>query len=335
MSVVVPVDSKGSVLVTGGTGFVGSHLVRRLVHDGLSVHLLVRPRSSYWRIEDIASKVTLWHGELTDIASIQRCIAGARPATVFHLGASTAGRRWTNDMRVVESSIDVNLKGTLNLVKALHDADFPMKRIIRTGSLLEYGAGPVPYDEEQREYPSSPYAVSQVAATMLLQSLTFSKLNLPPIVTLRLGPVYGPAGPSEFFIASLIMHCLEGREFNMTAGAQKRDFVYVSDVVDACIKASAAEAAIGEIINIGGGKVYRLREVGEMIVSKMATTSRLNFGDLNERIGDAGDAYCNNAKAKKLLGWSPMTSLADGLDQTIAWYAEHGDRMRQLEARMS
>lgn len=334
MSVPAPLDSAESILVTGGTGFVGSHLVRRLVHEGLSVHLLVRPRNSYWRIEDVISKVTLWHGELTDIASIQRCIAGAKPTTVFHLGASTAGRRWTNDMRVVESSIDVNLKGTLNLMYALHDADLPVKRIIRTGSLLEYGSGPVPYEEGQREFPASPYTASQVATTVFLQALALSGINLP-VVNLRLGWVYGPTGPSDYFIASLIMQCLERREFNMTAGVQKRDFVYVSDVVDACIKASAAEAAIGEIINIGGGKVYRLREVGEMIVSKMATTSRLNFGDLNDRIGDAGDAYCNNAKAKKLLGWSPVTSLADGLDQTIAWYAEHGDRMRQLEARMS
>lgn len=334
MSVPGSFDSKEAVLVTGGTGFVGSHLVRHLVHEGLSVHLLVRPQSSYWRIEDVVPRVTLWHGELTDIASIKRCIAGAQPTTVFHLGASTAGRRWSNDMSIVESSIDVNLKGTLNLVKALHHADLPIRRIIRTGSLLEYGSGPVPYEEGQRELPISPYAVSQVATTVFLQAIVNNGVNLP-VVSLRLGPIYGPAGPSEFLIASLVMRCLEGREFNMSAGTQKRDFVYVADVVDACIKASAADAATGEIINIGGGKIYRLREVGEMIVSKIETATRLNFGDLNERIGDVGDAYCNNAKAKKLLGWSPTTSLTDGLDQTIAWYAEHGERMRQLEARTS
>jgi nucleoside-diphosphate-sugar epimerase len=321
-------DVADSVLVTGGTGFVGSHLVRRLAETGRRVHLLMRAGSSLWRLEDVAPRVTLWQGDLMDLASMKRCMLGSRPGIVFHLAGSTAGRRWTEDMGVVDASIDVNLRGTMALMRALQETDSPVRRVIRTGSLFEYGLGPLPFDEGQRELPVSPYSASQVATMAFLQAAIRSGIRLP-VVTLRLGWVYGPGGPPEFFVASLIMHCLEGRDFGMTNGEQKRDLVYVEDVVDACLMASTTECPAGEIINIGGGRAYPLREVAEMILQKTGTGVSLNIGALPERVGDVGDAYCDNGKAKRVLGWSPRTTLDDGLDRTIAWYSEHRNRMRK------
>jgi nucleoside-diphosphate-sugar epimerase len=190
---------------------------------------------------------------------------------------------------------------------------------------LEYGTGPVPYDEGQREEPVSLYPASLVATLALLNALVKTG-DYFPIVTLRFGWVYGPGGPPDFFVPSLIAHCLEGRRFDMTAGSQRRDLVYVDDVVDACIRAGRTNIPTGSIINIGGGCSLSLREVAELIANKMDAVHCLKVAALPQRSGDVGDAYCDNTRARDLLGWAPATSLDDGFEKTIEWYTRQEGR---------
>ena len=308
-------------LVTGGTGFVGSHLVHRLVNDGVIVHVLVRPDSSLWRIEDVVSELTLWRGDLTDFPSLERCVAGSKPDVVFHLGGGSFGRPWGADLNEIDSIIEVNVKGTLNLLRAIHKSQLHLKRFVRTGGLLEYGDGPLPFDETQRELPASAYPASQAATTMLLNAL-YQQLTFP-VITLRLASVYGPARSADFFLPSLVIHCLEGRDFEMTAGEQMWDLIYVDDVIDAYVKVVQADIDTGEIINIGTGEAFKLREVAEIIVGKTESEKLLKIGALPEQAGKIRHLQCRIGKAKKLLGWSPTTSLDIGLERTIAWYRTH------------
>jgi nucleoside-diphosphate-sugar epimerase len=309
-----------TALVTGGTGFIGSHLVRRLLTEGVRVHLFIRPESSYWRIRDILAKVTLWQGNLLDPTAVQHCLQGSNPDVIFHLAGTTEGRSIDPQLSQLETSIDTNIKGTLNLIQAVHQSKLGVQCLIRTGGLEEYGTGAAPYHEAQREQPVSPYSASQVATThycqMLQPYLSFS------VVTVRLALVYGAAQSTRFFIPSLITHCLKGQDFAMTSGAQTRDLIYVDDVVTALLKTARTPGLNGEIINIGTGIGHPIRDVAQKILKLTQADIDLKIGDTSSRTAEIQQLYCQIDKARELLGWLPTTDLDTGLTQTIAWF-EH------------
>ncbi len=307
------------VLITGGTGFIGSHLARRLVDDH-EVHVFARAESSTARIAEVESKLTMWRGDITDAGSIQDCVSALQPEIVFHLAGDTSGRRWTGDFSEIDSSIAVNLSGTLNLVRALHALPEPPRRMIRAGGLAEYGTAPVPFDEDDLAMPVSAYGASQAAATLFVTALR-SQLRFP-IITLRFAAVYGPGRSEDFFLPSLIVHCLAGEEFSMTSGDQPWDLVYIDDAVDSLLSACVAKIQSSEIINIGSGLKPTLREIAEAAVKKIGGDARLRIGAVAPSAGDVPKLYCKIDKARRLLGWEPRVDLDSGLDRTIAWYRE-------------
>jgi len=312
------------VLVTGGIGFVGSHLARRLVQQGDEVHIIVRPSSSTWRIDDVSRFVALWRGDLTDTEFVSRCMLECRPEMVFHLAADTRSRGMGADFSAIKSTLAINLVATLGLLEKLNHGDWPVRSFVRTGGLEEYGSGPYPSIESQRESPVSPYSASQVAAThycvMLQQYLRF------PAITIRPALIYGPAQSSQFFIPSLIEHCLRGRDFEMTSGQQARDLLYVDDVVDALIRASVADGLGGQIINVGSAKEYRLLDVAQAVRAAAGATIGLRVGCAPERPAEIQQLVCNSDKARVLLGWVAQTDLQTGLARTLGWYRKHLDR---------
>jgi len=304
------------VLVTGGTGFIGSHLVRRLVSEGAEVHVLARPSSSLWRIEDVVSKVTVWRAELADEPALTACVTGCAPEVVYHLAGDTSGRRWTEDLAELERCIGANLLGTLHLLRALRQR--PPVCVVRAGGLSEYGDAPVPFEEEQRERPVSAYGASQAATSMFVSALS-TQLCFP-VITLRFAAVYGPRRDESFFLPSVVVRCLEGKDFEMTSGDQMWDMVYIDDAVDALLKAAGAGLRESQTINIGGGAWCTLREIAERVAEKTGGRSRILAGALAVQGGDIRQLYCRIDRAKDLLGWQPVTDLDTGLDRTIAWY---------------
>jgi nucleoside-diphosphate-sugar epimerase len=249
------------------------------------------------------------------------CLTESQPDAIIHLGGGSFGRPWSTDFKEIDSSIEVNLHGTLSLLKAIEEIQLSLIRFIRIGGLLEYGNGSVPFDESQREQPVSIYPAIQVATTMILNAI-HRQLSFP-IVTLRFASVYGPGRSFDFFIPSLIKHCLEGRNFSMTSGEQVWDMVYIEDVVDACEKAINSETDSGEIINIGSGRGYKLREIAELITKIIGGNSQLKIGALPDAEGGIPHLICKIEKAKRLLKWEPHTKLEDGLKVTIDWYKEN------------
>jgi nucleoside-diphosphate-sugar epimerase len=144
-----------------------------------------------------------------------------------------------------------------------------------------------------------------------------------PIVTLRPFLIYGPSQDTNMFIPSLIHHCLEGKDFPMTKGDQTREFNYVDDIVDAYLLAAFCPKAVGEIINIGNGIEYKIKDVAEIIVKMMGSPIKLLIGNLSKRPGEASHFFCSNEKAKRLLGWFPKFSLDEGLKKTIEWFTNN------------
>lgn len=303
------------VLITGANGFIGSHLTRRLLEKGADVHIFVKKDSNQFRIQDIIKDITVWHGDIRDYSAICPCIKNSRPQIIFHLAAIRDIKR---DIQLVDSMIDINIKSTMNLLKAVVEEKISLESFINSGSSEEYGDGNTPFLESQREVPVSPYSASKVAATHFCQML--HKTMGLPIVTLRPFLTYGPYQDIDMFIPSLISHCIERKDFPMTEGDQTREFNYIDDVVDAYLLAACSPHAAGEVINIGNGVEYRIRDVAEKIVRMMGNPIRLLVGALPKRPGEAKHFFSSNKKAKQILGWSPKISLEDGLERTIVCY---------------
>lgn len=309
-----------SYLITGGSGFIGSHLAHRLVAEGAEVHIAVRPHhGSLWRLADIADRVTLHTLDLNDTSEIRACIEQAEPDCIFHLAGSTNSRRPQSDFGDVQAALTSNLTPAVALVEAAATAAAPPATIIRAGSMEEYGAGPAPFREDQREESISSYSASHIATTHFWQAL---QRRVPfQLTTLRVSLAFGPAQDLSFFIPSLIWACLAGMDFQMTAGTQLRDFIYIDDVIDAFLH--AANTRLTEpIFNVSSGISHSVREVAELIVASAGAPIALNFAKPVDRTTDVMDVRVDSARAQRALGWTPRIELRDGIKATFAWYAK-------------
>jgi len=303
------------VLVTGATGFIGSHLVKRLVKEGAHVSVILLPECLPGPIADLVEHIKIIKADIADLVSLQTALAPEKPDIVFHLAACVDVRR---DWDCVSLMIENNLVGTANLIHVLKGRQIDL--MINIGSSEEYGDAVAPQSETNRELPVSPYSFSKVAAVYLCQ-MAARVFNFP-VVTARLFPVYGPGQNTGMFIPSAIMKLLNRQEFRMSPGEQIREFNYVDDVVEALIRLSACDAAdiIGSVVNIGNGVPYKIIEVIDTIRSLIEDNACIQVGALSYRVGEVMESYCDTSLLRRLTGWSPQFSLSKGLQFTVQWY---------------
>ena len=311
-------------LVTGATGFIGSHLTRRLVAKGVDVHVFVRPGSDTWRLNDVWFRVHVHRGDLASYEDVHRVVRAVRPDTIFHLGSYVNVKRSLEDVDEVNRVI---IGGTTNLIRAVL-SEVPECFFINTGTCEEYGDGPVPFREDQLPRPVSPYSAAKTAATfftmMAHKSLGLHAVTIRPFLT------YGPAQQPLRLIPQAILAGLLKREFKMTPGEQTREFNYVADIVEGYLEVARRPEVAGEIINLGNGKEVQIREVVRLIFDLMGNPIEPQIGALPYRPGETWHFYSDPSKAKRLLEWYPTTSLEEGLRRTIAWYERHLDRFRDM-----
>lgn len=301
------------VLVTGAAGFIGPHLVGRLVELGAEVYAADLPAANTSRLPKQARLVL---GDLSDPASVRDLMAQVRPVKVFHLAAHSNVAR---SLAMIDDSLE-DLKTTLNLLRVLPDSACDC--FVLTGTCEEYGDNPAPFREDQPFNPVSPYSASKSAA-VLYGRMLHKTMGLP-IVVIRPLLSYGPGQNTRMFLPSAILAALREEEYPMTGGEQTREFNYVTDTVDGFVRAAVTPAALGEIINVGNGHEYPLRHVVERISALAGKPLKAKFGVLPYRPGETWHFYCDNSKARRLLGWVPRVDLDDGLKRTIEWYrSEH------------
>ena len=303
------------VLVTGGAGFVGSHLVRGLVRVGARVTVLAQPGAPVAPLAGIVDRIALLEADLTDPGPVADAIARLQPEVVFHLAAWTAGRSRPRDPEAWRLSLRVNLEGTLNLLLALVPVRDGLARIVRTGGMEEYGDGPVPFREDQREDAVSPYSASQVSATQVSHALA-AQWDLP-LVTVRPALIYGPGQDASFFLPSLVRACVLGHDFEMTSGEQTADFVFVDDVVEALLLAATRDGIAGEVINAGTGREIAIRALAERVLALSGTAAKLVFGARPARPGESSRRFMDTVKAARLLGWTARVALDEGLRRML------------------
>ncbi len=303
------------VIVTGATGFVGANLARRLLHTGHEVHLLVRPGSERWRIEDIRADVRLHELHLENASTVAPVVKRIRPEWVFHLAAHGAYSSQTDWQQMVQT----NLCGTANLVSACLPTGF--EALVNTGTSSEYGLkAHAPLESEVLE-PNSHYAVTKAAATLYCQHAAKShRVHLP---TLRLYSVYGPYEDPQRLLPTLILAGLQGQLPPLVNPKIARDFVYVDDVVEAYLLAATVQAhEFGPVYNIGTGVQTKLREVVKLARRVLNVPAKPAWGTMPNRKWDTDSWICDNRKAQAALGWRPRHDLEAGFRKMVAWFQQ-------------
>ncbi len=296
------------VLVTGGSGFIGSHLIEALLRRGAEVYCLLRPGNPATNLSAVRNDMCIVDADLTDRESVQRAVYVARPKVVFHLAA----------VGVADVNLDpalvarVNIEGTLHLLQALQGE---YRVLVNTGTCHEYGNQPAPLREDLPPRPELPYAIAKTAAWHFCNR--FGQTEGWPIVTVRPFSVYGPRQAANTFIQACIAAAREGRPFEMTAGEQKRDWVYVDDVVEGFIRAAETPTAVGSTFNLCSGVGTTLYEVARMIVQAMGRPIEIRRGALPYRDGEIWEQVGDPTRAREVLGWEATTSLGKGIQKAI------------------
>ena len=193
---------------------------------------------------------------------------------------------------------DTNLLGTVNLLTVLKESCFEI--FVHTGSSEEYGDTPSPCREDQRESPISPYSFSKLSSTHFCQ-MAAKTFDLP-ITTVRLFPTYGPFQESAMFVPSAITSLLAEKTFKMSPGEQKREFNFVGDIVEAYLKVAVCSEAHGEVLNVGNGIPYTLKQVISIIKELIGGNLNIELGALPYRKGEGAECFCDNRKVKAVNG---------------------------------
>lgn len=302
------------LLVTGGAGFIGSHLVRRLTDMGADVTVLTRAGSPLWRLPQTGCR-RIAPCDVTDAAEVQRALAQASPDGVFHLAAYGADAA----QRDISRAVGVNVNGTVNVLTAM--AACGCRRIVMMGSGAEYGNRPAPIAEDALPLPENAYASTKAAATLIARQ--YAAQHGIGLVVLRPFGVYGEAEPRHKIFCHAILSMLRGEPLDLTPCTQCRDYCYVGDVVDAAVAAYEKEALQSAVINLGTGCARPLRDYIERIRALIRPSGAVNYGALPHREGEQWQPAPDVRLASGLLNWRCAHSLEDGLARTVAWFREN------------
>lgn len=302
--IVDQVDFSGQkILVTGASGFIGSHLCDHLTQCGGEVHAVSRMKRGD------ENGLRWLQGDFSEITTVHELMTAVRPDLIFHLASHVVG---TRDLEVVLPTFQSNLVSTVNLLTVA--SEIGCRRIVLIGSLEE------PEVTDQQAVPSSPYAAAKWAGSAY--GRMFHSLYQLPVVMLRVFMVYGPLQRDlSKLIPYVTLSLLRGDAPKLSSGLRPVDWIYVEDVVQGLLAAALARDIEGRTIDIGSGHLVPIRTVVEQLVQLIDPQVKPLFGALPDRsreqvrVADTGSSYA-------MIGWKPMTTVEEGLRRTVAWYKE-------------
>ena len=313
------------VLVTGGFGFIGSNLARRLVEEGARVTLCDAMIEGYGgneaNVREIRDRVVIDRSDVRDADAMDRLVEGCD--VVYHLAAQVSH---VMSLSNPYPDIDINIKGTAVVLEACRRKN-PAAIVVRSGTRGQYGpAVRLPVSEETPSDPRGIYEISQLSSEMICR--TYTRIHGVRTVPLRLTNVYGPRAQmrhSQFGVVNWFVRlALEGRPIPIFGtGRILRDFLYVDDCVDALVAAAREPSVVGEILNVGHDRPSTFLEVAE-ILRDLVPGASIEFTDFTpeRRAQEPGDFVSDITKIRRLIGWEPRVGLREGLARTVEFYRE-------------
>lgn len=304
------------VLVTGGDGFIGSHLVDRLLAEGATVRVLAHytPSGRLGWLHGREADVEILPGDVRDGDRVLQAVEGQE--VVFHL-AALIGIPYSYESP--ESYVQTNVMGTYHVLNSSRRAG--VERVVHTSTSEVYGTAlSVPIDETHPLQPQSPYSATKVGADML--AISFHRSFDLPVAIVRPFNTYGPRQSTRAVIPSLLGQMYGDTErIRVGAVSPTRDFNYVSDTVNGFLAVATADRATGEVVNIGSGREISIGELIELLFE--VTGQRKDIVVENERIRPTGSEVhrlvCDNTRARNWAAWKPEVSLEEGLRATADW----------------
>jgi nucleoside-diphosphate-sugar epimerase len=304
------------VLLTGSSGFIGSHVARRLVGDGMDLHLLARRGSDLWRINDILPSVSVVEGDLYATEGFVEQVKRVRPEVCIHLAWNAEPGKYLN------SSANIRLLGA-SMQLAQIAAECGCKRFIGAGTCFEYDTSLGYLSETTATRPNSLYAASKLSLALMLEQV--GRLTGMQLCWLRFFYQYGPQEDARRLVPSVICSLMENRPAKVTAGQQVRDFLHVEDVAAAV--SAVSFASVTGVVNVGSGQPTSVHDIVTRIGQVFNKVDLIQFGALASQEGDPPFVCANNGRLVA-TGWHPRYGLQDGIEQTISWWRQRTGKHR-------
>jgi UDP-glucuronate 4-epimerase len=310
------------ILVTGGAGFIGSHLVEKLLAAGHSVAILddfndfYDPQIKRANIAALSKDVPVHHVDLRENAAVRNLFRREKFDTIAHLAARAGVRP---SIQHPQLYYDTNVTGTLHLLDAARATG--VERFIFASSSSVYGVSKtVPFSEEQHLTQTiSPYAATKLAAEFLCS--TYSHLYKLRVVALRYFTVYGPRQRPDLAIHQFARKIHAGQPIDQFGdGTTRRDYTYIDDIIQGTMAALTYKGPLFDIFNLGESETIQLKDLIEKIEKALGKKAKIN--QLPEQPGDVPLTCADISKARKLLGYNPTTQLSEGLPHFIEWFMQ-------------
>src|SRR5881397_3880097 len=308
------------VLVTGGAGFIGSHLAEKLLASGHQVVILddfndfYDPQTKHANVAGLARDVTVYHVDLRDSESVRNLFHREKVDAIAHLAARAGVRPSIQQPRLY---YDTNVIGTLHLLEAARVTG--VQRFIFASSSSVYGAAKtIPFSEEEHLTQTlSPYGATKIAGEFLCA--TYSHLYQMRVVALRYFTVYGPRQRPDLAIHQFTRRIHAGQPIDQFGdGSTRRDYTYIDDIIQGTMAALRYEGSLFDMFNLGESETIQLKDLISAIENALGKKAKVNR--LPEQPGDMPLTCADISKARKLLGYKPTTKLSEGLQKFIDWF---------------
>lgn len=297
------------VLLTGATGFIGSHVARLIVLDGEELYAVIRPRSELWRIADVRASLSVVPCDLRSFEELDACLEKIRPDVCLHLA-------WYAEPATYRSSPENVTMLNASLRLAYHLGELGCRRFVATGSCYEYASSGCYLSENSATKPTSLYAASKLALHAALEQL--ASVCRMDVAWARLFYLYGPSEDRQRLVPSVIGSLLNNQRFWLTSGDQIRDVLHVEDVAAAIW--AIARSDVNGVVNVGSGQPVTVRDlavrIGDMLGRRELISERNSAGASSDR----STICANNQRLKDRTAWRPHYDLDRGLRHTIDWW---------------
>ncbi|BBH41878.1 UDP-glucose 4-epimerase [Microcystis viridis NIES-102] len=300
------------VLITGASGFVGSHVARLLVAEGCEVYALVRESSNRWRIRDILPSMYLRQSDLVAFENVNTYLQEIKPELCIHLAWYAVPGKYLNSQENLDS-----IQASINLLSQL--AELGCKRFVGIGTCFEYDLSLGYLSESSLTKPITLYAATKVALSTILQQ--FAQITEMEVAWIRLFYQYGPMEDERRLIPGIISSLLRDEVVKTTKGEQIRDFLHIEDVASAIW--AVTKSNVSGVVNVGSGQPVTVGQIALELGNLLGKPDLIHLGALPYRPNDPMFICANNELLRKKTDWTQKYNLTTGLKNTIEWYKDH------------